>query len=104
VRICCVLEKSKRHTKERESYPFLTEDTRRRRGMHTNGATPTSAAPSFLPLPPHTDDPEHQNLFVLLAILQSAPPTAKNQCGVVLLLSCKLLNSTSDELLRLPIH
>jgi hypothetical protein len=40
----------------------------------------------------------------LLAILQSAPPTAKNQCGVVLLLSCKLLDSTSDELLRLPIH
>ncbi|CAM6016057.1 unnamed protein product [Sphagnum balticum] len=55
--------------------------------MHTNRATPTSDAPSFLPLPPHTDDPEHQNLFVLLAILQSAPPTAKNQSGVVLLLS-----------------
>ncbi len=70
--------------------------------MHTNRATPTSDAPSFLPLPPHTDDPEHQNLFVLLAILQSAPPTAKNQSGVVLLLSCRFLNSTSESSLDCP--
>jgi hypothetical protein len=31
VGICCVLEKSKRHRKERESYPFLTEDTKKKK-------------------------------------------------------------------------